>query len=768
MELYSWESRFRTFLDNKIEEGEIMWNLIQNGPYVRLMIPDLDGVENINVKDGESLESMYERLTTLMNIMDRNNVRPILVSNNTKFLNCLQPEWSKDVTMVRQNQTGEIVSYDMLYDSLVQFKPHFLASKAKKALKNHDLLALIAHSNASSSQSHANSSYSPQPYYVTHPSNQIIQCVPRTESTPIKANVQCYNWIEKFHYARDCQKPRVRNAKYFREQILLAMKDEAGRNLNNKENDFMLDTSYGEETIEELTAVVIEVNASSKVHKQMHHEKCKTIIQTSDDDQIDSNIIFDDPYVENNGGTSDHNLNAHNKYHKIQMLVYDVQREAKNKKMINNELKKLKMLLQKELETCKDQNWKELKEEIIVEVQEMLNIFESIEQKVNRKSSKENILQNEIDRLLEVSLTSEIQDFMLLSIEKQKYELLKDELVKSSSDSKDIQANLLKRIKILENDIKRSQAQSIDFELKLQHQKEKMACDVSGVKISRSVSIDSNKFETKDLNVCQTNASVSNSKIVNAVNDGSNIVCASCGKDMFLLSYEKCVARYDLSRNSNVKRALFNNPVAAKSKNLGANSVVAKSRLIVANTPKATNKNWVGKLSTIPSSFVSCDVACKQGKSKKPSLPSKLVPSTESKLKRLHMDLCGPMRVASINGKKYILVIVDDHSWYTLVNFLCTKDDTPDMIIDFVNQVQRNLKAQILTIQTDNETEFKNKRLQAFYAKLGIVHQTLIARTPQQNGVVEHRNRTLVEAAHTMLIIFKALEFLWAEAIATA
>ncbi|GKE11603.1 hypothetical protein Tco_1415154 [Tanacetum coccineum] len=113
-------------------------------------------------------------------------------------------------------------------------------------------------------------------------------------------------------------------------------------------------------------------------------------------------------------------------------------------------------------------NLKELKEELIEEVLEMLNIFESMEQKVNGKYPKENIIQNEIDRLLEVSLTSEIQN-----------ELLKAELEKSLSDSKDIQANLLKRIKIFENDFKRSQAQSIDFELKLQHQKEKMACDVS-------------------------------------------------------------------------------------------------------------------------------------------------------------------------------------------------------------------------------------------------------------------------------------------------
>ncbi|GKF65521.1 hypothetical protein Tco_0192038 [Tanacetum coccineum] len=105
--------------------------------------------------------------------MDRNNVRPILVSINTKFLNCLQPEWSKYVTMVHHNQTRDTVSYDVLYDSLVQFEPHVLASKAKKAAKNHDPLSILANSNTSSTQSHENSSYSSQPYYVTHPSSVV-------------------------------------------------------------------------------------------------------------------------------------------------------------------------------------------------------------------------------------------------------------------------------------------------------------------------------------------------------------------------------------------------------------------------------------------------------------------------------------------------------------------------------------------------------------------------------------------------------------------
>nr|GEZ02368.1 hypothetical protein [Tanacetum cinerariifolium] len=137
--------------------------------------------------------------------------------------------------------------------------------------------------------------------------------------------------------------------------MLLAMKDEAESNLKDEENDFMLDNSYGAETLEEKTATAVsEVNASHEVHEQENHVKPKIIIHTPDDDQIDSNIIFDDPYVENNGGTSKHDSNAHDEYHDIQILAYNVQKEAKNQKRLKNELKRKKELLQKELETCQE------------------------------------------------------------------------------------------------------------------------------------------------------------------------------------------------------------------------------------------------------------------------------------------------------------------------------------------------------------------------------------------------------------------------------
>ncbi|GJQ92960.1 retrovirus-related pol polyprotein from transposon TNT 1-94 [Tanacetum coccineum] len=128
--------------------------------------------------------------------------------------------------------------------------------------------------------------------------------------------------------------------------------------------------------------------------------------------------------------------------------------------------------------------------------------------------------------------------------------------------------------------------------------------------------------------------------------------------------------------------------------------------------------------------------ACERGKSKKASHPLKLIPSDHSKLELLHMDLCGPMRVASINGKKYILVIVDDYSRYTWVYFLHSKDETLEIIKKFIAQAQLNYKAKVCKIHTDNGTEFKNATLKAHYEKLGIMRQFSTARTPQQNRVV--------------------------------
>ncbi|GKF73384.1 retrovirus-related pol polyprotein from transposon TNT 1-94, partial [Tanacetum coccineum] len=99
---------------------------------------------------------------------------------------------------------------------------------------------------------------------------------------------------------------------------------------------------------------------------------------------------------------------------------------------------------------------------------------------------------------------------------------------------------------------------------------------------------------------------------------------------------------------------------------------------------------------------------------------------------------------------------------------LKTKDEAPAAIIKCIKNIQVRLKATVRNVRTDNGTIFINQTLREFYDNVGISHQTSVARTLQQNGVVERRNQTLVEAARTMLIFSKAPLFLWAEAINTA
>nr|GEU40077.1 reverse transcriptase domain-containing protein [Tanacetum cinerariifolium] len=157
-----------------------------------------------------------------------------------------------------------------------------------------------------------------------------------------------------------------------------------------------------------------------------------------------------------------------------------------------------------------------------------------------------------------------------------------------------------------------------------------------------------------------------------------------------------------------------------------------------------------------------------QGKSKRASHPPKPVPNSRQMLHLLHMDLCGPMRIASINGKRYVLEIVDDYSRYTWVQFLRSKDEAPEVIKTFLNRITILLQSPVIIIRNDNGTKFKNQVLKEYFDSVGISHQVSSVRTPQQNRVVERRNWTLVEASRTMLIFSRAPLFLWAEAIATA
>ncbi|GKA48471.1 hypothetical protein Tco_0741429 [Tanacetum coccineum] len=264
------------------------------------------------------------------------------------------------------------------------------ASRAKQNAKNHDPLALVANSHASPSYS-----CSPQPYNVTHLSfvhdydddyqgeiqgdtqedklstkmmngNRNTRRLNGNQETTVGNGFAQKNMEtkEKGHYARDFPEPRICDAKYFREQMLLTKKDEVGVNLDIEENDFMLMNAYSDDQLEELIASVIMMThiqptdnklLSKGDHEQRNHAKLETIKCTFFDDKIDSNIIFDDPYVEDNSGNAKHDQDAHDQnFVGLISLINNVQVEAENQRRMNTELKRKNALVQRELETYKE------------------------------------------------------------------------------------------------------------------------------------------------------------------------------------------------------------------------------------------------------------------------------------------------------------------------------------------------------------------------------------------------------------------------------
>ncbi|GJU25213.1 putative ribonuclease H-like domain-containing protein [Tanacetum coccineum] len=161
-------------------------------------------------------------------------------------------------------------------------------------------------------------------------------------------------------------------------------------------------------------------------------------------------------------------------------------------------------------------------------------------------------------------------------------------------------------------------------------------------------------------------------------------------------------------------------------------------------------------------------VACQKGKQHKASCKTKTVSSISQPLQMLHMDLFGPTFVKSIMKKMYRLVVTDDFSRFSWVFFLATKDETSGILKAFITGIENQINHKVKIIRCDNGTKFKNKEMNQFCEMKGIKREFSVARTPQQNGVAERKNKTLIKAARTMLADSKLPTTFWAEAVNTA
>ncbi|GJR99553.1 putative ribonuclease H-like domain-containing protein [Tanacetum coccineum] len=187
---------------------------------------------------------------------------------------------------------------------------------------------------------------------------------------------------------------------------------------------------------------------------------------------------------------------------------------------------------------------------------------------------------------------------------------------------------------------------------------------------------------------------------------------------------------------------------------------------------KTMNKLVKGNLVRgLPSKLFENDhtyVACQKGKKYKASCKTKLVSSISQLLQMLHMDLFWPTSVRGINHKIYCLVVTNDYSRFSWVFFLATKDETSGILKTFITGIENQINHKVKIIRCDNGTEFKNNDMNQFCGLKGINIEFSVAKTPQQNGVVERKNRTLIEAAKTMLVDSLLPTTFWAEAVSSA
>ncbi|KAI3754564.1 hypothetical protein L1987_54350 [Smallanthus sonchifolius] len=161
-------------------------------------------------------------------------------------------------------------------------------------------------------------------------------------------------------------------------------------------------------------------------------------------------------------------------------------------------------------------------------------------------------------------------------------------------------------------------------------------------------------------------------------------------------------------------------------------------------------------------------IPCKKGKQHKKSHKSKSKNSIVTPLELLHIDLFVPISIRSIGGKSYCLVVTDAFSRFSWVKFLASKAETTELVQFLILGLENFCKQKVRSIRSDNGSEFKNSKMGLFCLQKGIHHEFSAPYVPQQNGVAERNNRTLVETARTMLVDSKLPVTFWPEAINTA
>ncbi|GJR69863.1 hypothetical protein Tco_0015928 [Tanacetum coccineum] len=342
--------------------------------------------DKFSAKARESLESVYNRFCTHINCMDRNKINQDKIVINTKFLNSLQSESSKYVTRARQQNTLGEVEYDVLFDFLTKNEPdQYYVTHPSLVLEHDDdyqreILAAEPEDTLSTAMMLLARAIT---QHFSTPTNNRLRTSSNTRNQANAGNQGRIVVNQRTAAGNDIVQTTNGNTKIMQRNLRTTTnvgkapsvqcysfaKDEDGIHLDDEENDFMLTSAFGDDRLEGLNALVIKMahlqppdndsDSEPKLillvsqigmingllanndHKHRKHAKLGAIRPTLVDDQLDNNIIFDDPYVEDNSKQMEHVHDVHDqKFVDFESLIRNVKTKAEKQCMANKEIKR--------------------------------------------------------------------------------------------------------------------------------------------------------------------------------------------------------------------------------------------------------------------------------------------------------------------------------------------------------------------------------------------------------------------------------------------
>nr|GEY28637.1 retrovirus-related Pol polyprotein from transposon TNT 1-94 [Tanacetum cinerariifolium] len=540
-----------------------------------------------------------------------------------------------------------------------------------------------------------------------------------------QSRIQCFNCKEFRHFAKECRNPkRVKDSTYHKEKMLLCKQAEQGVSLQAEQYDWLADTD------EEIDDQELEAhyNYMEKIQELQHSEQSESISNTCLVETDDSNVIPDSPDICEDDIHNDQNgVESDDERVTLANLIANLKLDVDENKKIQKQLKKANTTLAQELKECKTilaETSKSLKESISVRDSCLVALqtkqaefekykafndrtvdYDKLELKLNEtleivdnawvKHLKDqfrtpNAQDMEIllqTCLMPLAIKTQNDSFLFVHELKQEMhadlknvESLKKEIDKLESDKVEF-SNMYDMIlqECVSNDVKCSYLLSLSDldaldELQCLYLHKVKECDYLAQKLSKQT-----ESISKEVHSEIYNALLKKSTCFVRDLQGNDLLTGNHGSDLYTISLQESTSLTLLclmAKASSTQAWLWHRRLSYL--NFDYINLLSKKDVVIG----------LPKLRYVKDQLCS---SYELSQAKRSSFKSKVVLNLKGRLNLLHMDLCGPMRVANINGKKYILVIIDDYSRYTWTFFLCSKDETPKVLKEFLMIIQRNL-----------------------------------------------------------------------------